>query len=75
MTRVLALLVALLPTVTLALAEGQSRRNEAEEPDSFDVEPPILKQNLLNDRSAPAAAGAAVGRLEKNSSKQKEMPK
>jgi multidrug resistance efflux pump len=66
MTRVLALLVALIPTVTLALAEDQSRRNKSEEPDSFDVEPPILKQNPLNDRSAPAAAGAAFARLERN---------
>ena len=66
MTRVLALLVALIPTVTLALAEDQSRRNKSEDPDSFDVEPPILKQNLSNDRSAPAAAGAAFARLERN---------
>jgi multidrug resistance efflux pump len=66
MTRVLALLVALIPTVTLALAEDQSQQNKSEEPDSFGVEPPILKQNLSNDRSAPEAPGAAVARLEKN---------
>jgi hypothetical protein len=66
MTRVLALLVALIPTVTLALAEDQSRRNKSEEPDSFEVEPPILKQNLSNDRSVPAAPGTAFARLERN---------
>jgi multidrug resistance efflux pump len=66
MTRVLALLVALMPAVTLALAEDQSRPNKSEEPDPFGVEPPILKQNLSNDRSAPKAPGAAVARLEKN---------
>jgi multidrug resistance efflux pump len=66
MTRVLALLVAFIPTVTLAPAEDESQRNKSQESDSFDVEPPILKQNLLNDRSAPAAAGDAVARLEKN---------
>jgi hypothetical protein len=66
MTRVLALLVALIPSVTLGLAEDRSRRNKSEEPDSFEVEPPILKQNLSNDRSAPAAAGTAFARLERN---------
>jgi len=63
--RVLALLVALIPTVTLTLAEDQSRRNKSEEPASFGVESPILKQNLSNDRSAPDAPGDAVARLEK----------
>src|SRR4030095_1203431 len=75
MPRVLALLVALIPTVLLPLAEDQSRQNKSEGSDSFDVEPPILKQNLSTDRSAPDAPGDAVARLEKNSRKQKEMPK
>jgi hypothetical protein len=74
-TRLLALLVAFIPAVTLALAEDQPQRNQAEKPDSFDVEPPILKKNLSDDRSATAAAGAAVERLQKNSRKQKNMPK
>jgi multidrug resistance efflux pump len=65
MTRVLALLVALMPTVMLTLAEDQSRRNKSEEPHSFGVESPILKLNLSNDRSAPEAPGDAVARLEK----------
>ena len=59
------------PTGALALAEDQSRRDKSEESDrasagSFDVEPPILKQNLFNNRSPPLAAGDAVARLEKN---------
>jgi multidrug resistance efflux pump len=66
MTHVLALLVALIPTVTPAIAEDESQRNKSEESNSFDVEPPILKQNLSTDGSAPAAAGDAVARLEKN---------
>ena len=44
MTRVLALLVALIPTVMLTLAEDQSRQNKSEQPDSFGVEPSVLKQ-------------------------------
>ena len=66
MTRVFALLAVFIPTVALALAEDQSQRNKSEESDSFDVKPPVLKQNLLNDPSPPAAAGDAVARLEKN---------
>ena len=54
MTRVLALLVAVIPTVMLTLAEDQSRQNKSEGSDSFDVEPPIFKQKLQS---------AALGRL------------
>ena len=72
MTRVLALLVALIPTVMLTLAEDQSRQNKSEGSDSFDLEPQILKLNLSTDRSAPDAPGDAVARLEKNWRKQKE---
>jgi hypothetical protein len=64
MTRVLPLLVAVIPAVTLALAEDQSRQNRAQEPDSFAVEQPILNQNLSADRSAPEPPGEAVARLE-----------
>jgi len=64
MTRVLALLVTLFPAVTLTLAQDQSRPNKSEESNSFNVELPILKQDLSGDRSAPEAPGAAVARLE-----------
>jgi multidrug resistance efflux pump len=65
MSHVLVLLVALVPTVAFALAEDQSRPNKSEKSDSVDVEPPILKQNLSTDPSAPEAWGDAVARLEK----------
>ena len=65
MSRALVLLVALTLTVNVTLAEDQSRRNKSEESESLDVEPPILKQNLSADRSAPEASGDAIVRLEK----------
>src|SRR6266404_6337317 len=66
MTRGFALPAAFLATVMLAAAGDQSRRNKSEEPDSFDIEPPILKQNLSNFLpSATPAPDADVARLEK----------
>jgi hypothetical protein len=62
MTRALALPVALLATVIFALAADQSQRNESDEPDAFDIEPPILKQNLSNDPSSPATDGEVTRR-------------
>ena len=65
MIRVVALPVTLLATVMMALAE-QSPENQSEEPDSFDIEPPILKENLSAE--SPSAAPAPdddVARLEK----------
>jgi hypothetical protein len=66
MTRVLALPGALLATVMLAVAADPSPQGKSSEPDSFDVEPPILKQNLsdapLPEKGTP---DAEVARLEK----------
>ena len=65
MTRLVALPVTLLATMMVALAE-QSPENQSEEPDSFDIEPPILKENLSAD--SPSAAPTSdddVARLEK----------
>ena len=65
MSRVVALPVTLLATVMMALAE-QSPENQSEEPDSFDIEPPILKENLSAE--SPSVAPAPdddVARLEK----------
>jgi hypothetical protein len=65
MIRLVALPVTLLATVMMALAE-QSPENQSEEPDSFDIEPPILKENLSAE--SPSAAPAPdddVARLEK----------
>jgi multidrug resistance efflux pump len=50
----------------VALAPGQSPPNESEEPDSFDIEPPILKGNL-SDESLPGttAPDSEIARMEK----------
>jgi multidrug resistance efflux pump len=62
MTRVLALPVALLAAVVLAVAADQSQESKSDEPGEFDIEPPILKQNLSNE---PLSSEAEVARLEK----------
>src|SRR5213596_3948395 len=61
MIRRFALPIALLATVMLTLAAGQSPGNKTEEPEAFDIEPPILKQNLSDE---PLPDGD-VARLEK----------
>ena len=66
MIRVVALPIALLATALVALAGDQSPKNDSEEPESFDIEPPILKENLSNDSSpATGAPDSDVARLEK----------
>ena len=53
-------------TAIMALAADQLPQNESEEPDSFDIEPPLLKQNLSNEpSSAMPAPDGDVARLEK----------
>ena len=66
MTRIFTLLVTVIVTAMTTLAADQSPGNKSEEPDAFDIEPPILKQNL-SDQSASAttAPGDDVARLEK----------
>lgn len=65
MTRVVALPVALFATAMLALAADESQ-SKPDEPEAFDVEPPILKQNLSDELSpAPGTPAAEVTRLEK----------
>jgi hypothetical protein len=49
MARIFALPVTLFAVAMAALAADQSAENKSEEPDSFDVEPPILKQNLSDE--------------------------
>ena len=60
MTRILAPLVTALALAMATWAADQSE-NKSQEPDSFDVEPPILKQNLSDE---PLANGD-LARLEK----------
>jgi len=49
MARILAPLVALFALAIAVWGADQSADNKSEEPDSFDVEPPILKQNLSDE--------------------------
>ena len=66
MIRGVALPIALLATVMLTLAADQSPESKPDEPEAFDVEPPILKQNLSDELSpAPGTPDAEVARLEK----------
>jgi multidrug resistance efflux pump len=71
MTRALALPVAFLATVIFAVAADPSQPNKSDEPDAFDIEPPILKQNLSNDLSSPAPDGD-VARREKQLERAKQ---
>jgi hypothetical protein len=49
-----------------ALAADQLPQSQSDEPDSFDIEPPILKQNLSDDPlGATSAPSGDVARLEK----------
>ncbi len=48
------------------LAWEPSRKNKSDEPDAFDIEPPILKQNLSPESSPPPGSPEQeVARLEK----------
>ena len=68
MTRICALPVTALALAIAAWAAGQSAGNKSEEPDSFDVEPPILKQNL-SDEPLP---NGDLARLEKQLERAKQ---
>src|SRR5215467_8334134 len=66
MIRAVALPVTLLATAIITVAADPSAKNKPDEPDAFDIEPPILKQNL-SDAPLPATGtpDAEVARLEK----------
>ena len=71
MIRAIALPVTFLTSAMVALAADQSSKSD--EPDVFDIEPPILKQNLSTE--PPAATGtpdAGVARWEKQLERAKE---
>src|SRR2546422_5847214 len=63
MTRVFALPVALLAGVVIALAADQS--SNSDEPGEFDIEPPILKQNLSDELAEAGTPDGDVARCEK----------
>src|SRR2546428_103534 len=66
MIRAVALPVMLLATAMVTVAADPSARTKSDEPEAFDVEQPILKQNL-SDEPLPATGtpDAEVARLEK----------
>ena len=68
MARILALPVTLVALAMAVLAGDQSAGNKSDEPDSFDVEPPILKQNL-SDEPTP---NGDTARLEKQLERAKQ---
>jgi hypothetical protein len=68
MARIFALPVTLLALAMAVCAADQSAANKTEEPDSFDVEPPILKQNL-SDEPLP---NGDMARLEKQLQRAKQ---
>jgi multidrug resistance efflux pump len=68
MARIFALPVTLVALAMAAWAADQSAGNKSEEPDSFDVEPPILKQNL-SDEPLP---NGDMARLEKQLARAKQ---
>jgi multidrug resistance efflux pump len=66
MTRAVALPVAIVAVAMLARAADPSPQSKPDEPDAFDIEPAILKQNLSNDLSSAALApDRDAARLEK----------
>src|SRR5882724_90114 len=67
MTRIFALLVTIIATALAAFAADELPGNESSEPDAFDIEPPLLKQNLSTE-PLPATSSPAdldVVQLEK----------
>src|SRR6266478_8962174 len=68
MTRMLAMPVTLLTLAMAVWAADQSAENKSEVPDSFDIEPPILKQNL-SDEPLP---NGDMARLEKQLGRAKQ---
>jgi multidrug resistance efflux pump len=66
MTRIFALLVTVIATA-IALAADELPRNESDEPDSFDIEPPPLIQNRPDEQLAatPSPGDLDVVQLEK----------
>jgi hypothetical protein len=66
MIRAVALPVTLLATAIITVAADPSAKNKSDESDAFDIEPPILKQNLSDEVSpATGTPDAEVARLEK----------
>ena len=66
MARAVALPVTLIVIAMITSAAGQTSESNSEEPEAFDIEPPILKQNLSDDLSSSGQpASADIARAEK----------
>ena len=66
MTRIFALPVTVIATAMATLGADPLPQNQSQEPDSFDIEPPVLKQNLTDQPlSTTEAPDGDVARLEK----------
>ena len=63
MIRAIALPVMFLTSAMIALAADQS--SDSDEPGEFDIEPPILKQNLSDELAEAATPDGDVARCEK----------
>src|SRR5436190_16274233 len=63
MIRTIALLVMFLASAMIALAADQS--SNSEEPGEFDIEPPILKQNLSDELAEAGTPDGDIARCEK----------
>ena len=72
MTRVLGLLLPLIPVVTLAFAEDQSGQTKSGGSGAPDVEPAILKENPSPEGAVAEVPGDAVARFEKKLEAAKE---
>jgi len=65
MTRIFALPVTVIATAMATLAADPLAQNQSQEPDSFDIEPPVLKQNLTDQPLPTTEPNGDVARLEK----------
>ena len=66
MTRIFALPVTVIATAMATLAADPLVQNQSQEPDSFDIEPPVLKENLTDQTlSTTEAPDGDVAQLEK----------
>jgi hypothetical protein len=66
MTRIFTLPVTVIATAMATLAADPLAQYQSQEPDSFDVEPPVLKQNLTDQPlSTTEAPDGDVAQLEK----------
>src|SRR5438477_12943342 len=70
MIRAIALPVTLLTSAMMALAANQS--GNSDEPSEFDIEPPILKQNLSDELAEIGTPDGDVARYEKKLERAKQ---